>query len=196
MNSHLKKFKLHTFSALIIRTVHVSVTCVLLTLVCMAGGVYAATNMVPTRINADKMNFDYENHVIYLRGHVVVADPQGMLYADNATVYLEKKEKESEGETENLAVDDSVGSFYRVVAFGNVRMSAEENVAICNKAVWDKENNTIVLTGGPPMLKQGSSYIEATRIVYQIDTKQVEFHPNPRVVFNDLDEETKNKFLK
>jgi len=159
--------------------------------------------MVPTRINADKMNFDYSEGVIYLRGHVVVADPQGMLYADNATVYLEKNNEEENAESdsekdknENIQIDENIGTFYRVVAFGNVRMTTDDRAVISNKAVWDREKNTIVLTGGPPMLKQGASYIEATRIVYNISTGQTEFFPNPRVVINNIDQETKNKFLR
>lgn len=155
---------------------------------------FAQTNLVSTRINADKMSLDYDQGIIYLQGNVIVADPNGMLYADNATVYLEREE-DAEDVSAPIQVQSGMGSFYRVVAMGNVRMTASDRSAISDKAVWDRETNTIVLTGGPPMLRQGSSYIEATRIIYYVHTQLVEFYPDPRVVIHDIDDETKARFF-
>jgi len=46
------------------------------------------TNATPTRINADKLECDYEQRIVYLRGSVVVRDSKGILKSDNATVYF------------------------------------------------------------------------------------------------------------
>jgi lipopolysaccharide transport protein LptA len=145
------------------------------------------TNLVPTRINAERMEFDYEDGVIYLRGRVVVRDEQGTLAADNATVYLESKGSKEEG-PENMIGRD-VGGFTRVVAVGNVKMTVENRVAVSNKAVWNREEQTIVLTGGPPLLQQDASFIRATRIVFHTDTQKCDFYPNPEVVFQVSDED-------
>ena len=153
-----------------------------------AGAVCGQTNMTQTTINADKLDFDYTDGVIDLKGQVVVRDMQGTLYADNATVYLDR---DAGGEAETSAEGEDMGSFNRVVAYGNVRMSAEDKSAVSDKAVWTRDDNRIVLTGGRPMVRQGSSYIRATRIVYHVDTRQCEFYPNPKIVFNIKDDDKK-----
>jgi lipopolysaccharide export system protein LptA len=145
------------------------------------------TNLVPTRINAERMEFDYEDGVIYLRGRVVVRDQEGTLAADNATVYLEKTG--TDGTSPQELSDSGVGSFTRIIAVGNVDMTVDNRKAISNKAVWNREDQTIVLSGGPPMLRQGASYIRATRIVFHTDTRECEFFPNPEVVFQVSDED-------
>ncbi|RLD11705.1 MAG: hypothetical protein DRI44_03025 [Chlamydiae bacterium] len=152
----------------------------------------AETNNVPTRINADKLECDYEERIVYLRGSVVVRDTKGILKADNATVYF-KKTKEKK---DSLSSTANVGSFSRVVAVGNVRMSSNDKavVVVSDKAVWNKNNNTIVLTGGPPMVKQGASYIKAKRIVYDLTTGKCDFFPEPQMVFSIPDSE-KTKFI-
>ncbi len=149
------------------------------------------TNAVPTRINADKLECDYEERVVYLRGSVVVRDPKGVLRADNATIYFDEGDDKKDGKD-----GPKVGSFRRIVAVGNVRMSSDDKaiVVISDKAVWCKKDNTIILTGGPPIVRQGSLYIKAKRIIYDLDTQKCEFHPEPEVVFH-LDDDDKAKFL-
>ena len=142
----------------------------------------AETNNVPTRINADKLECDYEEGIVYLRGSVVVRDQKGILKADNATVYFDKGKGDNKSSLDSAS---NVGSFSRVVAVGNVRMSSNNKtiVVISEKAVWNKKDNTIVLTGGPPMVKQGPSYIKAKRITYDLTTQKCDFYPDPQMVF-------------
>ena len=142
----------------------------------------AKTNSVPTRINADKLECDYEENIFYLRGSVVVRDQKGILKADNATVYFDKDKGNNKSSLDSAS---NVGSFSRVVAVGNVRMSSNNKsiVVISDKAVWNKKDNTIILTGGPPMVKQGPSYIKAKRIVYDLTTQKCDFYPDPQMVF-------------
>ncbi len=166
--------------------------CVMLGISIVAASAFAEeTNVVPTRINADKLECDYEERVVYLRGSVVVRDPKGVLRADNATVYFDEGDDKKDGKD-----GTKVGGFRRVVAVGNVRMSSDDKavVIISDKAVWSKKDNTIILTGGPPMVRQGSLYIKAKRIIYNLDTQKCEFHPEPEVVFQ-LDDDDKAKFL-
>lgn len=141
----------------------------------------ATTNTIPMRINSDKMEFDYEEKIAYLRGHVVVRDKEGVLAADNATVYFNKKK--NKGKEKEKEEDQDVSGFRRVVAVGNVRMSRDEQIVVSDKAVWNKDDNTIVLTGGPPMVREGTSYIKADKIVCHMDTKEIEFFPSPEIVF-------------
>ena len=131
------------------------------------------------RVNADQMELDNEEGIIYLKGHVVVRDPKGVLAADNATVYLDRDKKKAEKTPET----GSVGSFSRIVAVGNVKMSSSDKIVLSDKAVWTRKDNIIVLTGGPPMVRQGVSYVRATRIVYNVDTRNIQFYPEPEMVF-------------
>ncbi len=157
-----------------------------------AGSCFAEeTNSSPVHINADKLEYNSEEKVLYLRGNVVVRHPEGMLVADNATVYQaidKKEEKEKKGKKNKM------GNIKRIVAIGNVRMKSKDGVTISDKAVWDGENQTITLTGGPPIAKQEAGYIRADRIIYDIETGNITFHPSPRVTF-DVDKDVKSKFL-
>jgi len=150
------------------------------------------TNTTPTKITADKLECDYEERVVYLRGSVVVRDAKGILKSDNATIYFKKDDSEKK----SAASTPDVGSFNRIVAVGNVRMSSSDKaiVVISDKAVWSKKDNNIVLTGGPPMVKQGPSYIKAKRIIYDLTTQKCDFKPDPIVVFQ-VPENEKAKFL-
>lgn len=149
----------------------------------------APTNLVPTVITADKMEYDYEEQIAYLKGRVLVRDERGLLAADNATVYFEREKSSDPAPTSS-----DVGNFQRVVAYGNVKMQSGDRIAIADKAVWNRAENKIVLTGGPPMVKQGSSYIKAERITFDIRSQRFEFHPNPEIVFQAT-EEQKQRFL-
>ena len=150
-----------------------------------------------TTINAKKLEYDIEENVVYLRGSVVVSDAQGTLRADNATVYFKQKEVEKKtkpGEKPKKKSEDKnpeIGDFYRIVALGNVKIVSEDRQVKAEKAVWDRKTNKIILTGGPPMVKQGISYISATRIVYNVNNQTCEFYPNPEVVLHPSDEDKK-----
>ena len=145
----------------------------------------AETNSLPTRINADKLECDYEERIVYLRGSVVVRDSKGILKADNATVYFGDDSDKSKKSSDSLDSASDVGSFSRIVAVGNVRMSSNNKsiVVISEKAVWNKKDNLITLTGGTPMVKRGTSYIKAKRIIYDLTTQKCDFYPGPEIVF-------------
>jgi lipopolysaccharide transport protein LptA len=155
---------------------------------------------VKTTINADKLEYDIEENVAYLRGSVVVQDGSGSLRADNATVYFKEKKDEKETAAEKKedktipSKNPKVGDFYRVVALGNVLITIEDRQVSAQKAIWDRKTNKIILTGGPPMAKQGLSLIRATRIVYNVETQTIEFYPDPEVVLNPSDADRK-KFV-
>jgi len=161
--------------------------------------VAAETNAAPTptRINADKLECDYEERIVYLRGSVVVRDSKGILKSDNATVYFtgDKDKKKKKGGSSLDSASD-VGSFSRVVAVGNVVISSDDKAVVItsDKAVWNKKNNTITLTGGPPMVKRGPAYIRADRIVYDLTTQKCDFQPGPQMVFQVSPSE-KSKFF-
>ena len=158
-----------------------------------AGSCFAEeTNSSPVHINADKLEYNSEEKVLYLRGNVVVRHPEGMLVADNATVYqaIEKKEENKKKDEKK----NKMGNIKRIVAVGNVKMTSKDAVTVSDKAVWDGENQTITLTGGPPIAKQPAGYIRADRIIYDIETGNITFHPQPHIIF-EIDADAKSKFL-
>ena len=149
------------------------------------------TNTSPVHINADKLEYNSEEKVIYLRGNVRVKHPEGILIADNATVYqtVDKKEKATDKK-------NKMGSIKRIVAVGNVRMESKGAVTISDKAVWNGDDQTITLTGGSPkpILKRDDFYTEADRIIYDIEASKITFYPSPHIIF-EIDKEAKSKFL-
>ncbi len=158
-----------------------------------AGSCFAEeTNSSPVHINADKLEYNSEEKVLYLRGNVVVRHPEGMLVADNATVYqaIEKKEENKKKDEKK----NKMGNIKRIVAVGNVKMTSKDVVTVSDKAVWDGENQTITLTGGPPIAKQPAGYIRAERIIFDMETGNITFHPSPHIIF-DIDDDAKSKFL-
>ncbi len=150
------------------------------------------TNSSPVHINADKLEYNSEEKVLYLRGNVIVRHPEGMLVADNATVYQAVDKKETNTTKKNK--ENKMGSVKRIVAVGNVKMTSKDAVTISDKAVWDGDNQTITLTGGPPITKQEGVLLQADRIIYDIETGNVTFHPSPHIIF-DIDDDAKSKFL-
>ena len=146
------------------------------------------TNEFPVHINADKLEYNSEEKVLYLKGNVVVRHPDGILVADNATVYQSTDEKNSKD------TKSKMGNVKRIVAVGNVRMSSKGAMTISDKAVWDGVNNTIILTGGPPIAKQESVYTQADRIIYDIETGKASFYPNPKIIIS-LSGKDKSRFL-
>jgi lipopolysaccharide export system protein LptA len=153
-----------------------------------------ATNPVPVRINADQLKYDYENHIAYLRGNVVVRDAPGrMLSSDNATVYFGKKSTAAAAD----AADQNVafGNVERIVAVGNVRMVDGINRVIADKGVWSKLDNKVVLTGGPPKAMRETAIMRATRIIYDLTLQKLQFQPRPIVEY-DLSPEEKQRFLR
>jgi lipopolysaccharide transport protein LptA len=180
---------------------YISLPCLALTALILFSGIADAApkkeEAVKTTINASKLEYDIEENVVYLRGNVVVNDAAGRLSADNATVYFKAKDdgktKKPGSKDDKKAVDNNpqVGDFYRIVALGNVLITSKDRQVKAEKAVWDRKANKIVLTGGPPMVKQGISFISATRIVYNVNNQTCEFYPNPEVVLHPSDSERK-----
>jgi len=149
----------------------------------------ATTNSIPVRISSDQLKYDYENHIAYLRGSVIVRDEPGrVLSADNATVYFGRKSQQpvQQAMSENVAF----GNVERIVAVGNVRIVDGEYRVIADKAVWNRQDNKVVLTGGPPLARQAETvYIRAERITYDITTQRLQFSPAPVAEYKLTDEE-------
>ncbi len=169
-----------------------NLNCLFLFAVCtflFAGNCIAeSTNEFPVHINSDKLEYNSEEKVLYLKGNVVVRHPEGILVADNATVYQSANDKDGKD------TKSKIGSVKRIVAVGNVRMSSKGAIAISDKAVWDGENNTITLTGGPPIAKQDAVHTQADRIVYDVETGKASFYPNPKIIIG-LSKKDKARFL-
>lgn len=156
-----------------------------------------STNKVPVHINANKLEYNSDEKVIYLKGNVVVKHVEGTLMADNATVYMVADKKEdttNKKDKSKKKKENKMGSIKRIVAVGNVRMSGSDGMTISDKAVLDEENRTITLTGGPPIAKQEIGYITGERIVFDMETGDFTCYPEPHIIF-ELDKDARSKFL-
>ncbi len=61
----------------------------------------------------------------------------------------------------------------RIIATGNVVITAGEKIAKTQEAVYDKEHQTITLTGEHSVVQQNNSYISGAKIIMHTDSEAV-----------------------
>lgn len=119
----------------------------------------SAANKPFTKIDSDLLDYDYEKRVASFEGNVIAIDPQLKLTCTRMVVYSDDKNEVS-----------------RVEAFGDVHMYNEGKEATGEKARFTRDNNTIVLSGKRPKLKDkaGNWLIsDGDGIIYNVVTKKM-----------------------
>jgi len=148
-------------------------------------------------INSDELKYSFEENTAYLRGHVVVTDGERKLTTDNATVYFEEGKDAPDQAVEDLGLK-GVEGFTRVVAVGNVHVvfNDQANVkteVIADRGIWEKAQNKVVMTGGPPIVRNGSNYIRCRRLTVDLLKAKCDFE-SPEIILTPSSED-KEKFL-
>jgi len=112
---------------------------------------------IPTIIEADELvYFQKENKAVY-KGNVVVKRGDLTIYANKMDIYMDKN-----------------GDVKKIIATGNVRIyKSPDREGRGNKAIYDKEADTIVLIGNA-LLKQGKNVVEGDRIIHYISKEITE----------------------
>lgn len=148
-------------------------------------------------INSDELKYSFEENTAYLKGHVVVTDGERKLTTDNATVYFEAGKTTGDATVDDLGLK-GVEGFSRVVAVGNVHVvfNDQQNVkteVIADRGIWERAENKVVMTGGPPIVRNGSNYIRCRRLTVDLAKAKCDFD-SPEIILTPSSEE-KEKFL-
>lgn len=61
----------------------------------------------------------------------------------------------------------------KIIAIGNVVITSGEKIAKTQEAVYDKDQQTIVLTGEQSMVQQNNSFISGAKIIMHTDSEAV-----------------------
>lgn len=124
-----------------------------------------------TKITADHMEYNYKESVAILTDNVVVDDARFNLTADKLFVFLE-----------------SANTLDRLLVIGNVKVTNEDRRAECDKAVYIKAEERLVLSGhaklqsvdknGKPRTVAGDKITIWTKKGDQ----RMEVYPNPELI--------------
>jgi lipopolysaccharide transport protein LptA len=120
------------------------------------------------RISADSLTVPggTENHAEF-KGNVHASGDRFDITADQLKIYYQP----STGKT---GTDITSGnSLTKIIASGNVVITSGEKIAKTEEAVYDKSQQTIILTGEKSMVLQNNSYIAGKRIVMHLDSETV-----------------------
>jgi lipopolysaccharide export system protein LptA len=120
------------------------------------------------RISADSLIVPGggDNHAEF-SGHVQAVGERFTISADNLKIFYQPVTAGNEG---HIA---SGNTLTRIIASGNVVITSGEKIAKTEEAVYDKDLQTIVLTGKKSTVMQNNSYISGEKIVMHTDSDAV-----------------------
>lgn len=141
---------------------------VLLLLLC--GAPLWAADSVPVKITADKMQYSQKADEVVFSGNVYVLRQDMELWSDTLTVLLEKQQTEAK----KASAIDQQGSIKKIIAKGNVRMTAANNRSgTCGLATYDARTETLILENNP-ILREGQNTIQGEVIKLYIKENRSE----------------------
>lgn len=119
----------------------------------------------PVNINADSLEYDNSENRILFAGNVVARQGDIVMFADNMDVLY-----------------DPSGNLKRISAFGSVKVTQGERIAIGQSIVFYNQDQKIVVTGNPRVW-QGDNVIQGRKITVFLkeDRSVVEGGPEARV---------------
>jgi lipopolysaccharide transport protein LptA len=128
----------------------------------------------PTVITSTQIAFDYKEMVAVFEENVRVENPQFLLLADRVLVFLE-----------------GTNDIKQIMAIGHVSVTNELRSASCDKAVYTRATEQLVLTGNA-RLQRGDNSVSGNRIDIWLNDERMEVSPGddpaekltlPKVVF-------------
>ncbi len=119
-----------------------------------------------TKITADKMEYNYKEAVAIMTDNVVVDDERFNLTADRLYVFM-----------------DGTNSLSQLVVMGNVKVKNENRRAVCDKAVYTKAENRLILVGHAKLTNTDDdgkeSSVAGDKITIWTDDQRMEVYPRP-----------------
>jgi len=137
------------------------------------GGIGLATMATPvvpdsggeTVITADTLLFDYRQRMCVFEGNVVVTDPRVRMESQKLHVFF-----------------DASNNVESVVATEAVKVTQENRVATCGRAVYTVESGAIVMTINP-VLARGRDRLSGDEIKIFVNSEKVISSPGRAVFF-------------
>lgn len=135
------------------------------------------TQEVPTKINADKMNYDADKNLVIFTGNVIVERAEFKLWANTISIYLKSSGAKSTSTAKNTSTDPmggmKSGDIDKIIANNNVRMRYNSNTGTCGRAIYDVDKAILTMQQNP-VLKEGSSSITGEEIRYYMNDNKSE----------------------
>ncbi len=132
-----------------------------------------STSDMPTKINADAMNYNAEKNVIEFSGEVYVEREDFSLWSNILYVYLKESSKNEDGQNPDPMASMKSGDIDSIVAEKNVRMKYGTNVGKARKVTF-KADQEIIIMQGDPLLKDGDNSIRGEEIRYYMKENRSE----------------------
>jgi len=111
----------------------------------------------PVDIHSEEMTVDFEKNKIVFKGDVKVLQADFSLTAGEVTAIF----------------GESADDIKKIIAAGDVKIRKADKMAWGERAVYDREGATILLTG-TPVLKQGRNFIKGEEIQFSLDEDRME----------------------
>ena len=111
----------------------------------------------PVDIHSEEMTVDFEKNKIAFKGDVRVLQSDFSLAAGEVTAIF----------------GESAEDIKKIIATGDVKIRKGDKMAWGERAVYDREDATILLTG-TPVLKQGRNYIRGEEIQFSLHEERME----------------------
>ena len=129
----------------------------------------AVLNDVGTiRISADSLTVPGgdEKQAVF-SGNVRAVGDRFEITADRLKIFYQSS-------TGAAGIDTNAGNnLEKIVAAGNVVIISGEKIAKTQEAVYDKNHQTIILTGEQSMVQQNNSFISGAKIIMHMDSEAV-----------------------
>jgi len=102
-----------------------------------------------TRITSDRMEMNWSKNVAVFIGNALLVDEDGRVEADRMEVFLIASEKDKNENREDIE---------KVIATGNVKITAPERRTKSGKAVFYKIKDILVLDDNPEVWQKGTCF--------------------------------------
>lgn len=117
-----------------------------------------------TTITSDRLSFDYQRMTAEFEKNVVVIDANMQLQADKLTV-----------------VFDNESSMKQAIATGSVRLSQQDKIGTCQKAIFIAKTGEIMLVGDA-QIKRGNDLVKGDKITFWINEDRMVCEPGNLVL--------------
>src|SRR5215475_692383 len=106
----------------------------------------------PIYITSDWMEVDQKNNTITYKGRVVTIQADMTMRSETLTAYYDQEMKQMK----------------QIIAEGKVNATQGNRVATGQKAVFDDQAKTVILTGSP-IMRQGNNQISGSKVIYFVE---------------------------
>lgn len=121
------------------------------------------------KVIADALVSDRNANYAEFQGNVVTTQKGSVMFSDRLKIFYteDPNKKKSEKNPNNQ------GAIDKIIATGNVKIKMQDKTAWADKAVYTKNDDTILLSGGNPRILSGKNYLSGETIRVNRKTEEV-----------------------